>query len=263
MAPVFSVCGGSVLTDVVAQLYKAAVGPLNSLRAPTPLAQRCYRVTRSLHLALLASPPQGGALVADLAETAVEHYALGYSKHSPHILFTGVRDVRKLLPPALESGEATDGVRRQVGWLSALLGNLAFHLDGIRGARAHLDTAAAYVTEAGDRRLEAWAWGGAEHGGPDLRPHRDRPRARGAGSLRRAARPCPRPPPRVGPAARPRGRRPGRRRRARPHHRIERTRRGRRTFGFDAAELALHQAEAYLVLERASDARTRAEPSVA
>ncbi|WP_406336080.1 hypothetical protein [Streptomyces sp. NBC_00203] len=33
-------------------------------------------------------------------------------------------------------------------------------------------------------------------------------------------------------------------------------------FGFDSAELALHQAEAYLVLSRASDARARAEASL-
>ncbi|WP_327434720.1 hypothetical protein [Streptomyces sp. NBC_01236] len=39
-------------------------------------------VRESLYLALLANP-ESGPLVVDLAEAAVEHYALNYSKHPP------------------------------------------------------------------------------------------------------------------------------------------------------------------------------------
>ncbi|MER6307653.1 hypothetical protein [Streptomyces sp. NPDC001657] len=39
-------------------------------------------VRESLHLALLADPA-GSSAVTELAEAAVEHYALNYSKHPP------------------------------------------------------------------------------------------------------------------------------------------------------------------------------------
>jgi hypothetical protein len=50
-------------------------------------------------------------------------------------------------------------LRRGIGWLSALLGNLAFHLGDPTGARVHLATAATYGDRLGDARLTAWAWG--------------------------------------------------------------------------------------------------------
>ncbi|MFJ5726039.1 hypothetical protein [Streptomyces sp. NPDC093149] len=71
----------------------------------------------SLHLTLLADP-QGSAGTAELVEAAVEHYALNYSKHPPHVLFNEVREVRQLLTPVLQTGPgASYGVdlQRQVG----------------------------------------------------------------------------------------------------------------------------------------------------
>ncbi|MFG2960794.1 Twin-arginine translocation pathway signal [Streptomyces sp. NPDC048291] len=224
-------------------------------------------VRESLHLALLASP-EGGPLVVDLAEAAVEHYALGYSKHPPHVLFEQVRDVRQLLTPALKSGPDSEGVRRQVGWLSALLGNLAYHLDDTSGARVHLATAAAYGARTGDRRLEAWAWGAqsmvdrasgrvdaavehAERGAAMAAPGRGRaqlyawallPALAAAGRGNEADSALATALDELDAADEPEA--PGR-------------------FGFDAAELALHQAEAYLALGRAADARARAESSLA
>ncbi|MFF8531661.1 Twin-arginine translocation pathway signal [Streptomyces sp. SAS_267] len=223
-------------------------------------------VRESLHLALLASP-ESSPLVVDLAEAAVEHYALGYSKHPPHLLFEQVHDVRKLLTPALKSGPDSEGVRRQVGWLSALLGNLAYHLDDISGARVHLDAAAAYGARTGDRRLEAWAWGAQSMVA--------RASGRTEASVEHAER---------GAAIAPRGRV-----RAQLHAwallpalavagRGEDAEQALATamneldaadepeaagrFGFDAAELALHQAESYLALGRCADARARAESSL-
>ncbi|MFF7705425.1 hypothetical protein [Streptomyces lydicus] len=46
-----------------------------------------------------------------------------------------------------------------MGWLSALLGNLAFHLEDPSGARVHLATAVTCSSRTGDSRLAAWAWG--------------------------------------------------------------------------------------------------------
>ncbi|MFI0156411.1 Twin-arginine translocation pathway signal [Streptomyces lydicus] len=119
-------------------------------------------VRESLHLALLADPA-GSSAVAELAEAAVEHYALNYSKHPPHTLFTEVRTARNLLTEALTNHSVEETLagemQRSIGWLSALLGNLAFHLDDTSGARAHLTTAGTYGTRTADARLTAWACG--------------------------------------------------------------------------------------------------------
>ncbi|MFF5567695.1 Twin-arginine translocation pathway signal [Streptomyces sp. NPDC012623] len=119
-------------------------------------------VRDSLHLALLADPA-GSPTVVDLAEAAIEHYALGYSKHPPHVLFAEVHGARGLLRQALTSTPAPEPVgielRRSVGWLSALLGNLAFHLGDPTGARVHLAAAVTYGERTGDARLTAWSWG--------------------------------------------------------------------------------------------------------
>lgn len=93
-------------------------------------------VRESLHLALPADP-MGSVGTAELAEAAVEHYALNYSKHPPQILFNQVHEVRQLLTPVVQAGPGASygvDIQRQVGWLSALLGNLAFHLDDLAGA---------------------------------------------------------------------------------------------------------------------------------
>ncbi|MEV7085915.1 tetratricopeptide repeat protein [Streptomyces sp. NPDC093085] len=119
-------------------------------------------VRDSLHLALLAEPA-GSSTVADLADAAIEHYALGYSKHPPHVLFAEVHGARALLRQALTSAPTPQSVetelRRSVGRLSALLGNIAFHLGDPTGARAHLATAVSYGQRTGDARLTAWSWG--------------------------------------------------------------------------------------------------------
>ncbi|RSO50552.1 Twin-arginine translocation pathway signal [Streptomyces sp. WAC 06725] len=118
----------------------------------------------SLRLALLTDPT-GSTTVADLAEAAVEHYALHYSKHPPQILFDEVHATRQLLGQPLAAATAgadspgARELRRSIGYLSGLLGNLAVHLDDRPGARAHLATAYAYGQRTGDLRLTAWACG--------------------------------------------------------------------------------------------------------
>lgn len=223
-------------------------------------------VRESLHLALLANP-EGGPLVVDLAEAAVEHYARNYSRHPPNLLFEEIRDVRRLLTPSLERGDASEGARRQVGWLSALLGNLAFHLDDTSGARTHLATAAAYGARTGDRRLETWAWGAQS-----MVARADGRTAAAVEYAERGSATAPAGLARVQlnawallPSLAAAGREDD------AEHVLilamneldtlnESEAPGR--FGFDGAELALHQAEAYLVLGRAADARARAEASL-
>ncbi|MGW2183124.1 Twin-arginine translocation pathway signal [Streptomyces sp. NPDC001732] len=227
-------------------------------------------VRESLHLALLADP-MGSVGTAELAEAAVEHYALNYSKHPPQILFNEVHEVRQLLTPVVQAGPGTSygvDIQRQVGWLSALLGNLAFHLDDLAGARTHLSAAGAWGERTGDVRLSAWAWG--------ARSMVARTTGRYDAALSHAERGA-----RLAPAGLAR---------AQLHawalllalarlHRADEADQALRTalaeleadpsgtapgrFGFDEPELALHQAEADLALGRHQQARTRAEASCA
>lgn len=227
-------------------------------------------VRESLHLALLADPA-GSSAIVELAEATVEHYALNYSKHPPHTLFAEVRTARNLLTDALTTHSVEEAVaaemRRSIGWLSALLGNLAFHLDDTSGARAHLTTAGTYGTHIGDARLIAWACGAqsmvARAVGQYTRAltHAEQGLAHAPADLARAQlHVWAQLPALAGPrraeeadtalAAACRqleadavGEAPGR-------------------FGFGAAEYALHEAEAHLSLGRPEQAAARAEASL-
>ncbi|GAA5609772.1 hypothetical protein Spla01_00902 [Streptomyces platensis] len=227
-------------------------------------------VRESLHLALLADPA-GSSAVVELAEAAVEHYALNYSKHPPHTLFAEVRTARNLLTGTLITHSVEEAVaaemRRSIGWLCALLGNLAFHLDDASGARAHLATAGTYGTRTGDVRLTAWACGAqsmvARAAGQYARAltHAEQGLAHAPAGLARAQLHAWAQLPALAGQGRADeadaalaaatreleadavGAAPGR-------------------FGFDAAEYALHVAEAHLGLGRHEQATTRAEASV-
>lgn len=118
-------------------------------------------IRESLQLALLDAP-SGSAAVAALAQAAVEHYALNYSKHPPALLLDEVRGSRQLLAAALNNpadGDIGMELRRQVGWLSALLGNLSHHLADDTGARTHLTLAVDLGERTGEPALAGWASG--------------------------------------------------------------------------------------------------------
>jgi phenylpyruvate tautomerase PptA (4-oxalocrotonate tautomerase family) len=100
-----------------------------------------------------------GELVDELAEAAADHYHLNYSKHPVPVLFREVRAARTLLAGVLPAGTDGTQLHRQLGRLSGLLGNLAFHLDDPAGARIHLGTAVSYANRCGDTALAAWAYG--------------------------------------------------------------------------------------------------------
>lgn len=118
-------------------------------------------IRESLQLALLDAP--GGSMaVAELAQAAVEHYALNYSKHPPALLLDEVRGARQLLAAALTTPADEEVgllLRRQVGWLSALLGNLSHHLADDTGARTHLTLAVDLGERTGEPALAGWASG--------------------------------------------------------------------------------------------------------
>ncbi|WP_327268056.1 Twin-arginine translocation pathway signal [Streptomyces sp. NBC_01218] len=117
-------------------------------------------IRESVQWAVLEAPDGSPSLVA-LAEAAVEHYALNYSKHPPSTLHDEVRATRNLLSTVAPAAnrDTARGLRRQVGWLSALLGNLAYHLDDRAGARAHLTLAGAVGESTGEAALTAWSSG--------------------------------------------------------------------------------------------------------
>jgi len=117
-------------------------------------------IRETVQWAVLDAPDGSPALVS-LAEAAVEHYALNYSKHPPALLMEEVRATRNLLSTAVPAADPSTALelRRQVGWLSALLGNLAHHLDDRPGARAHLTLAAALGESTRTPALTGWASG--------------------------------------------------------------------------------------------------------
>ncbi|MEU9836996.1 helix-turn-helix transcriptional regulator [Streptosporangium sp. NPDC048047] len=219
----------------------------------------------SLRLALLDAP-NGSLAAADLAQAAVEHYALAYSRHAPATLFDEVAAARGLLTAVLAApaDERTGTeLRRAAGWLSALLANLAWHLADHAGARAHLTVAGSLAERVGDARLTAWTLGAQSM----VTRRRDAEAALSyaQAGLERAPTPLVRAQ-LLGWAVLPSLVQTGRRTDA------ERTlgeaaaaldtaeeEPGR--FGFDSAELALHEAEAWLALDHTDRATARAEAS--
>lgn len=131
-----------------------------SRRGSMTTASGLPAIRESVQWAVLDAPGGSPAVVA-LAEAAVEHYALNYSKHPPAVLLEEVRATRNLLSTAVAAAdyEIAQGLRRQVGWLSALLGNLAYHLDDRAGARTHLTLAGALGESAQEPALTAWTSG--------------------------------------------------------------------------------------------------------
>ncbi|MFE6304204.1 hypothetical protein [Nocardiopsis sp. NPDC057823] len=95
-----------------------------------------------------------GAGTPDLAYQALAFYELRYSDYPPHVLAAEVARCRNLLMVHQD----TD-TRRVLGWLSALLGNLAHHTGDATGALIHLGTAARLGEQVGDRWLTGWSLG--------------------------------------------------------------------------------------------------------
>ena len=127
---------------------------------PMTTASGLPAIRESVQWAVMEARGGSPALVS-MAEAAVEHYALNYSKHPPATLLNEVRETRNLLSTAMAAAdrETAQGLRRQVGWLSALLGNLAYHLDDRAGARTHLTLAGTLGESTQEGALTAWSSG--------------------------------------------------------------------------------------------------------
>lgn len=119
-------------------------------------------VRESVQLALEAEGPSGGPLAAQYLNAARNYYDASYSSFPPAMLATEVHRTRALVTVMLRApqpDEARTELRRVGGWLSALAGNLAFHLGDYPAAQIHLSTAARLGTAAGDTRLTFWGLG--------------------------------------------------------------------------------------------------------
>ena len=119
-------------------------------------------VLESLRLTLHVEGPGGGPVTHEQLELAVEHYARVYWATPAAMLFDQVRQCRQLVGTMLEQPQPRRQVRHLhlvAGWLSALLGNLSFHLSDYTAARAHLGAAGRLGEAAGHHGLIAWVRG--------------------------------------------------------------------------------------------------------
>jgi tetratricopeptide (TPR) repeat protein len=126
----------------------------------------------SIQLALEAEGPVGGPLVTGQLEAAVSYYSLNYSAFPPGLLATEVHRTRALAGAMLREDQPDDArteLRRLAGWLSALVGNTAFHLADYPAAQIHFATAARLGTSTGDSHLICWALGAQALTGYTLR----------------------------------------------------------------------------------------------
>jgi transcriptional regulator with XRE-family HTH domain len=117
-------------------------------------------VRDSLALTLTTSAP-GDADLHDQLDGAVAHYDRTYSQHPPGVLAGEVAATRGLVANLLteQPEQGRTHLLGVCGWLSALLGNLAYHQGDDGAATTHLATALRLGTDAGDRRLQAWTRG--------------------------------------------------------------------------------------------------------
>jgi transcriptional regulator with XRE-family HTH domain/tetratricopeptide (TPR) repeat protein len=119
-------------------------------------------VLESVRLTLRVEGPAGGPVSHEQLELAVEQYARAYWSTPAGVLFGQVRQCRQLVEGLLDQRQPT-GSRQHLhlvgGWLSALLGNLSFHLSDYSAARMHLATAGRLGQEVGHNGLVAWVRG--------------------------------------------------------------------------------------------------------
>jgi hypothetical protein len=116
----------------------------------------------SVELALEVEGPAGGSQTRDNLAAALAHYDLRYSAYHPAVLAREVHQCRALVNGMLRESQSDASrreLRRIAGWLSALLGNLAFHLADEDAADVHLSTATRIGADIGDQWLTCWTTG--------------------------------------------------------------------------------------------------------
>ncbi|MFC4592168.1 XRE family transcriptional regulator [Sphaerisporangium corydalis] len=116
----------------------------------------------SIELAIEVEGPGGGGLAREHVAAATEYYALHYSRFTPGLLAVEVHRTRALVGTMLRQPQTEANrkeLRRLAGWLSALVGNLAFHMADHPAAAIHFATAARLGTDVGHNDLVCWALG--------------------------------------------------------------------------------------------------------
>ncbi|GAA2148844.1 helix-turn-helix transcriptional regulator [Actinomadura napierensis] len=116
----------------------------------------------SVELAREVEGPAGGPQTRENLAAALAHYDLRYSQYPPAVLSQEVHRCRTLVNELLHHPQTEPDrreLRRIAGWLSAAVGNLAFHLGDQAAADVHLATAARLGDDVGDRWLECWTTG--------------------------------------------------------------------------------------------------------
>jgi len=116
----------------------------------------------SVELTMEVEGPAGGPQTIEAVQAAVTYYDLHYSKWAPNVLAAEVHRTRALVGNMLRHDPPTEqrtDLRRLAGWLSAIAGNLAFHLADTDAAAVHLATAERLGAAAGDTWLQCWALG--------------------------------------------------------------------------------------------------------
>ncbi len=119
-------------------------------------------VRESVQLALEADGPAGGPATRDALDAAIQYYALRYSAFPPAMLAGEVHRTRALVAEMLlqqQPDSSRTELRRLAGWLSALVGNAAFHVADYTAAQIHFATAARLGATADDHHLICWTLG--------------------------------------------------------------------------------------------------------
>lgn len=119
-------------------------------------------VGESIQLALEVEGAGGGGFTRHQLDRAVQYYALHYAAFPSGLLAAEVHRCRAVVTTMLghaQPAAARTELRRLAGWLSALLGNLTFHCGDYTAANIHLSVAVRLGADIGHHRLTAWALG--------------------------------------------------------------------------------------------------------
>lgn len=154
-----------VLSPIPRGRYLAdQTGQLAATRRQAAMAEQTTlgALRESIELAIEAEGPAGGALAREQVAAAVDYYAVNYSRFTPGLLANEVHRTRTVVGRMLtqpQSDDARRELRCLAGWLSALVGNLEFHLSDYPAAGIHFATAARLGTAAGQDHLVCWSLG--------------------------------------------------------------------------------------------------------
>jgi tetratricopeptide (TPR) repeat protein len=106
--------------------------------------------------------PAGGPATCEHLQRAIDYYTTFYARYAPNTLATEIHRCRQMAVDMLTHDppdhHRTD-LRRLAGWLSALLGDLAFICSDYAGAHIHLGTGARLGISVGEPRLAGWSLG--------------------------------------------------------------------------------------------------------